>query len=810
MNKMKGDFKVGVQPCKTKIREPAWHCWAQKSVLVPKKSPYFCIHNRNTMELLNRSPMNKSQPEDGQFFKPLSFKCRSVPQTHRVSPCYVSFVNGATLWDRGVYHYTLTPPSHGPSLPCPRFAAHMKSSPGSLGPPGAHRSKPQSHPCDSLDAQRNQARTARSSNWSCAVFNPKKSAGHVQHLIVFDRASYKKPSSPAPSTASHAEDNVDTQNCTQPVTQPIRDYREEEEYGELEVPWADTCLQEDDAELDKLDQLRESITPALSSNEESLSDFSRPPSSAFSRSTSLHSGRTSQKSGISDLGQASSTPLSQLRTSSIFLSAFASSDSELDPETPASTGSEKDTLNKTLLLGSSYHGTNISSNTENLNLSKIGCHSNATGPLQEQTISIGKHSQSERTPSFVEIWHDRVLNHWPVLPPISPERDPSELSSKSFELSNVQSDVSDELEGIVPRTGSSLSQPCLDSRNDQYSSPGSALLKGTSSQDLVGGDEPGPLSDIRLLLLDHQSWGGEPLGGINGSEADTIAGDHMGTTANFESDILGGYNEIHSNGFPFHHAPAVFKENRPADTCPNNGRDDQRSICTMTPSKTGCRSPSPSSPARGPSSSNLSTSNSFSSEERDSQLQSTALPSSDNKLDVETEVEHCIKPSLKTADGGHTTGWLSDSSAPRKEDPRSVLSCPVKGEKSGEAVRRGQGHKKKPLKLDCTWREEREKERLAEERQAKIFQIYTKLRENKTSRAQSAEAVSISKFEDFDFLAKYCIFSQEKLAKYKRAFEAADSDGDGYLTCFQVLVALKEIVPPSALTDAEEIYVYRV
>ncbi|RXM30185.1 hypothetical protein EOD39_2030 [Acipenser ruthenus] len=664
------------------------------------------------MELLNRSPMNKSQPEDGQFFKPLSFKCRSVPQTHR-----------------------LTPPSHGPSLPCPRFAAHMKSSPGSLGPPGAHRSKPQSHPCDSLDAQRNQARTARSSNWSCAVFNPKKSAGHVQHLIVFDRASYKKPSSPAPSTASHAEDNVDTQNCTQPVTQPIRDYREEEEHGELEVPWADTCLQEDDAELDKLEQLRESITPALSSNEESLSDFSRPPSSAFSRSTSLHSGRTSQKS------------------------------------------------------------------------------------------------------------------------------DPSELSSKSFELSNVQSDVSDELEGIVPRTGSSLSQPCLDSRNDQYSSPGSALLKGTSSQDLVGGDEPGPLSDIRLLLLDHQSWGGEPLGGINGSEADTIAGDHMGTTANFESDILGGYNEIHSNGkqhrkleiithrvqaspllgcvlFITHRVPAspllgcvLFITHRvPASpllgcvlfithrvlaspllgcvlfithrvqASPLLGcvlfithRVQASPLlgCVLfpgnllllasgphgTPSKTGCRSPSPSSPARGPSSSNLSTSNSFSSEERDSQLQST--------------------------------GWLSDSSAPRKEDPRSVLSCPVKGEKSGEAVRRGQGHKKKPLKLDCTWREEREKERLAEERQAKIFQIYTKLRENKTSRAQSAEAVSISKFEDFDFLAKYCIFSQEKLAKYKRAFEAADSDGDGYLTCFQVLVALKEIVPPSALTDAEEIYVYR-
>lgn len=29
-----------------------------------------------------------------------------------------------------------------------------------------------------------------------------------------------------------------------------------------------------------------------------------------------------------------------------------------------------------------------------------------------------------------------------------------------------------------------------------------------------------------------------------------------------------------------------------------------------------------------------------------------------------------------------------------------------------------------------------------------------------------------------DFLAKYCIFSQEKLAKYKRAFEAVSVNSD--------------------------------
>ncbi|PKU44649.1 mucin-5ac-like isoform x3 [Limosa lapponica baueri] len=47
-----------------------------------------------------------------------------------------------------------------------------------------------------------------------------------------------------------------------------------------------------------------------------------------------------------------------------------------------------------------------------------------------------------------------------------------------------------------------------------------------------------------------------------------------------------------------------------------------------------------------------------------------------------------------------------------------------------------------------------------------------------------------------DFLAKYCIFSQEKLAKHKRAFEAADTDGDHYLNHWQVLIA-----PSEALTS---------
>ncbi|XP_037552126.1 uncharacterized protein LOC119428516 [Nematolebias whitei] len=86
--------------------------------------------------------------------------------------------------------------------------------------------------------------------------------------------------------------------------------------------------------------------------------------------------------------------------------------------------------------------------------------------------------------------------------------------------------------------------------------------------------------------------------------------------------------------------------------------------------------------------------------------------------------------------------------------------------------------------------------------------MLSKLQDNTPQ--QSNGSKSRSNFEEFDFLAKYCIFSQEKLAEYKRAFEAEDSDKDGYISCLQVLLALKTIIPPELLSDEEEIYVYRI
>ncbi|XP_069483874.1 uncharacterized protein [Ambystoma mexicanum] len=152
--------------------------------------------------------------------------------------------------------------------------------------------------------------------------------------------------------------------------------------------------------------------------------------------------------------------------------------------------------------------------------------------------------------------------------------------------------------------------------------------------------------------------------------------------------------------------------------------------------------------------------------------------------------------------------------APRLQEGRVSKNerdgCHVKGERLGEVVRTPPMTRRRPFKPDFTIRKDIERQQKAEEMRARTLQIYSKLRKTQTPANRATEQMNISNFEDFDFLAKYCIFSQEKLAKYKRAFEAVDSDGDGYLDCLQVLMALKEIVPSEALTDAEELYVYRI
>ncbi|XP_033101629.1 uncharacterized protein LOC117104866 isoform X4 [Anneissia japonica] len=60
------------------------------------------------------------------------------------------------------------------------------------------------------------------------------------------------------------------------------------------------------------------------------------------------------------------------------------------------------------------------------------------------------------------------------------------------------------------------------------------------------------------------------------------------------------------------------------------------------------------------------------------------------------------------------------------------------------------------------------------------------------------------------WLAQFCIIKREKEDLYRRAFESVDEDSDGFLTCQEMLLALKTVSSVNSLSDAEEEYVYRV
>ncbi|AWO98234.1 Hypothetical protein SMAX5B_010650 [Scophthalmus maximus] len=94
-------------------------------------------------------------------------------------------------------------------------------------------------------------------------------------------------------------------------------------------------------------------------------------------------------------------------------------------------------------------------------------------------------------------------------------------------------------------------------------------------------------------------------------------------------------------------------------------------------------------------------------------------------------------------------------------------------------------------------RNEDKERRIMEERRNKVLNVLSRLQEDTPRRGESSKGCC--NFEDFDFLAKYCIFSQEKLDEYKRAFEAIlemvdfrVTDGLVDLRLFSVIASLAQ------------------
>ncbi|XP_075716180.1 uncharacterized protein LOC142751090 [Rhinoderma darwinii] len=118
------------------------------------------------------------------------------------------------------------------------------------------------------------------------------------------------------------------------------------------------------------------------------------------------SGRASN---CSSLYRSCSTPFSQLLSSSSYLS--------VDMVYPSkSEATFKNSSGRVTKQGEHYNivpspGLHSRSYLGNPNLQQASSH------------SVRKNSQaSDIASSFDEMWHDRFLHHWPVLPPISPQR----------------------------------------------------------------------------------------------------------------------------------------------------------------------------------------------------------------------------------------------------------------------------------------------------------------------------------------------------------------------------------------------------
>ncbi|KYO36454.1 hypothetical protein Y1Q_0024193 [Alligator mississippiensis] len=729
--------------------------------------------NQKILKVTSRSSWQPCLSSQENVFKQLALK---NPALNKTVPYYTSFVTSVTLWDRGVYHHDCKHHHKGPSLPCPRFTAHMKISPGTHESTYMLGTAFQDLPVKEINQNREIISTQRCPWKNSGSFRRGQKQVFQTKLPIY--REYKVPKLPPPSLASSEEDLAHAvihphapsmRNQEVPLAEATRSTEEKKEPEGPKLLGQNTEINEDTG-LEELDRVQDSTIPLVSEMESTCSNISRSTSSVISNQTSFSFERDtnwsdfSRKLSSATISRKGSTPLSQLRSSSFSMSAMASSDTELEADSSSSQVSNQSALQKSSLMVANGYCNNIL----NPSLNSSSYHGTADN-LQGSSYSVKK--CSGQTPSFVEIWHDRLLHHWPVLPPISPQRAFSDTSchvrSQVTELTSGMQEAFEELEGISIFSGSSLSQ---ENRSDSFDETSTHLSEASQravslSIGCISEDES--LTEVRLSLLDHQNW--------EKADQDTGNQNNMEEWGNATEEISGlkiknimGFTALDANGFLLHPAPAFLKENKTSDTYSNNGIADQQSIYTM----------------------------------------------SDGIISGNTLKNEAVQPNKDGRIKSSTTGASLDKGYGSAFQLTDMNETAPKME-NGEAHFTGQTHKiqdwknqlKIPMRKAIVLELRRQK---AKERQAQVLHIYSKLCETQAPAHQPPETTTISKFEDFDFLAKYCIFSQEKLAKYKRAFEAVDTDGDGYLNCMQVLMALKEIVPSEALTDAEELYVYRI
>ncbi|XP_078423772.1 uncharacterized protein LOC144696402 [Cetorhinus maximus] len=731
-------------------------------------------------------------PSRGKCFKQLSRDSTKVPVSKN-RPCYFSFVNSVRLWHRGqsCKPPTLQPDLTRPPLPCARFIAHMNTSSSSLRTPWDLNSRPRT-----LHAGPSNVKPSASSKdiWKTAVYPRRRFTAQSICQVPFEHSTKDLPMSPPASLTSLMEETEKQEYIQREagLGAGVRNQDEEleanTERGSPKVIWDVADL--DNKGTDEEDRLRESISPLLSELDGTLSHPSRHTLNVCSQGTEFSMDRDTNQAEmpdrLSNWGGDSSTDLSQFPCFSLSWNSRDSVDSEWNTASN-SIHSERNHLHKGSLESSSLYQSVV-----NTDLNVPSCHS--TGDWLHVSSSVARGSPVERPPSFVEIWHDQVLRHWPVLPPISAQRESLEtwLSGSPGQTLDSYSGFSayEELDGIIPYTGSSLSHRTVDDLAEEVSD--SELTGGSSaSQTPWASTSHKSLAAMRLSLMDHQGWDHQRhVHQLEKRLAQTTIAESPARIANPDTGEMD-----RSAGFPAHHASGNSSEHKPVSARSNNEEDKHQNSHAMM---------------SDPLDNKAATFNDLKLSTQDSNRQcSTPLASSLKEAALPEDMDHFISTDSSNMEGNDFPLPSVDRATQLNKELDSISSH-VQSGRVTEASQMGHIRKQTPPVLNHGVLVETERVRQVQARKANALRTFEKLRATKPSGVPGLEAKHISNFEDINFLEKYCIFNREELALYKKKFEEVDNDNDGCLSCVEVVMALKEMVPLGALTHSEEIYIYRI
>lgn len=118
-------------------------------------------------------------------------------------------------------------------------------------------------------------------------------------------------------------------------------------------------------------------------------------------------------------------------------------------------------------------------------------------------------------------------------------------------------------------------------------------------------------------------------------------------------------------------------------------------------------------------------------------------------------------------------------------------------------------NKRKSFKRDTSYEDELRRQELLEKRRQKQMELLEKMKSRQSNMGTEVEYIDgVPSFDDYGFLAKYCIFNRGMLEMYKRTFEVVDDECKGWLNGIEAMIALRGV--NNRLTMQEEEYLYRI